>query len=71
MDFKPSPFMVAAPNPKKVDCDSDDAKSKITKITKDKSDCKEGYVTTYGDDDNKNYYCVKALENKVGLEIIL
>ena len=61
MDFAPSAFMVAAPNPKKVPCGSEEAKSKITSITKDKSTCSEGYVTAYGSDEDKSYYCVEAL----------
>jgi len=62
MDFKPSATMVGAPNPKKVACDSEEAKSKITKLAKDKSECEGGYITTYGADKNKSYYCVVALE---------
>ena len=64
MDFSPSAFMVAAPNPKKVPCGSEEAKSKITKIVNNKSDCSEGYVTAYGDDKDKKFYCVKALNNE-------
>lgn len=56
-----SATMVADPSPEKVPCGSDEAKSKVTKVAKDRADCGEGYLTTYGDDDTKVFYCLTKL----------
>ena len=62
IDVKPSGFSVGGAKPHKVKCNSKEAMSKITKITKDKSACSGRVLLGYGVGNDATYFCVDELK---------